>query len=153
MNIWRNLILIMLIIFTPSSRALTNSELLMIRSNQGFPETMSLLQENIKKHGYTLSRVQRVDIGLTKSGYLTDKYRVVFFAKNDEIQHLSDTHPEIIPYLPLKIAIFAENDETILITTNPNVFSDLYHSDELDPYFKRWEVDLRAIFKSIQNAD
>lgn len=153
MNIFRKLIVIYLLFFSSIINALTNSELLMVRSNQGFPETMSLLQETIKKQGYTLSRVQRVDIGLTKSGYITDKYRVVFFAKNDELQYLSEHHPEIIPYLPHKIAIFAENDETILITTNPSVFSDIFNSKELDPYFKRWEADLHAIFKHIQTAD
>ena len=42
---------------------------------------MAVLQHAIGTQGYTLSRVQRVDIGLTESGFKTDKYRVVFFGK------------------------------------------------------------------------
>ncbi len=54
-------------------------QLIMTRSLNTFPETMLNLQEAIADQGYTISRVQRVDIGLTKMGYETDKYRVVFF--------------------------------------------------------------------------
>ncbi|MDH5570660.1 MAG: DUF302 domain-containing protein [Gammaproteobacteria bacterium] len=146
-------LLIFSLFFASGSFALTTGELFMVRSNQGFPETMSHLQEAIKKQGYTLSRVQRVDVGLTKSGFSTDKYRVVFFAKNDELQFLSDNHPEIIPYLPLKIAIFAENNETILISTDPSVFIDLYSSADLQPYFTRWAKDLKMIFEYIQYTE
>ncbi|HEY9149909.1 MAG TPA: DUF302 domain-containing protein, partial [Gammaproteobacteria bacterium] len=46
--------------------------LLMVRSAQSFPEAMLTLQGAIELQGYTLSRVQRVDIGLTASGFTTD---------------------------------------------------------------------------------
>ena len=57
-------------------------EILMARSLQPFPETMLALQDSIRDHGYTLSRVQRVDIGLTGMGYKTDKYRIVSWKKS-----------------------------------------------------------------------
>ena len=69
--------------------------LMMMRSSQPFPETMSELQAIIKSHGYVVSRVQRVDIGLTMMGYKTDKYRVVFFGKYDELQELTNKYPEL----------------------------------------------------------
>ena len=75
-------------------------ELMMVRSKQDFPDTMTALQESILAHGYSLTRVQRVDIGLTGSGYQTDKYRVVFFAKHDEITRLLEIEPELAAYLP-----------------------------------------------------
>ena len=62
---------------------------MMVRSSEAFPEAMSVLQANIIKQGFTISRVQRVDVGLSAKGYKTDKYRVVFFGKGDEIQTLS----------------------------------------------------------------
>ena len=79
-------------------------DLLAARSTQSFPEAMLMLQESIREHGYTVSRVQRVDIGLTNMGYQTDKYRVVFFGKIDEVRELSNRHPEMIPYLPVEIS-------------------------------------------------
>jgi len=121
----------------------------MIRSHQNFPETMLNLQDEIKSHGYTLSRVQRVDIGLTKSGYKTDKYRVVFFGKKDEIKWLTQSYPEWIAYLPLKIAIFSEGNDTLLIAGNPEVI--FLNSD---PKFKRliarWKRDIRSIFSKLE---
>jgi len=49
-------------------------ELTMVRSVQPFPEAMLTLQEAIKAQGYTITRVQRVDVGLTRMGYKTDLY-------------------------------------------------------------------------------
>lgn len=144
-------VLISLLIFSYSQTVVIADELMMARSTDDFPETMLTLQTLIKKQGYTLSRIQRVDIGLTKSGYKTDKYRVVFFGKADEIKTISKKLPEIIPYLPLKISIFAENDQTILVTLDPMSFDRMYPNSSLTPVFKRWAKDMHTIFDSIQN--
>lgn len=128
-------------------------EMLMVRSAQSFPEAMLTLQEAIAEQGYTLSRVQRVDIGLTQSGFTTDKYRVVFLGKADELNYLSEHFPELIPYLPLKIAVFAEDKETLLVTANPNDFRAFYSQAELQPYFARWERDLRALLEQVREGE
>lgn len=129
------------------------ADMLMVRSSEPFEETMLLLQQAIGAQGYTLSRVQRVDIGLTEFGYKTDKYRVVFFGKPEEIRALSARHPELIPYLPLKIAIFAEADETLLATSNPTYLSEAYADPDLTVLFARWEEDLRAILERVRRKD
>ena len=124
-------------------------EMMMARVPQDFPEAMLKLQELLKKQGYTVSRVQRVDIGLTKSGYKTDKYRVVFFGKADEISHISKHYPEITPYLPLKIAMFAEAGDTMMISTNPNILAP-NAKKELKQQLLAWEKDLQSIFKEMK---
>lgn len=141
------------LIFVSPVQAITTDELIMIRSSQSFPETMAVLQEAIKKQGYKLSRVQRVDIGLTQMGYKTDKYRVVFFGKTEEIHHLTKNYPSLIPYLPLKIAIFAEGDETILVSSNPLSFKELYPDAQLSPLFENWSKDITKIFDFVQFPD
>ncbi len=86
-------ILLLLVLVMPSAAvwstslaALFASDLIMARSHEKFPEAMLTLQTSVKEHGYTVARVQRIDIGLTGMGYKTDKYRVVFVGKADEIQ-------------------------------------------------------------------
>lgn len=133
--------------------AVVTGEMIMVRSVQSFPETMSILQEAIASNGYTVSRVQRIDVGLTARGYKTDKYRVVFFGNPKQIKELSYKYPELIPYLPLKMAIFAENEQTIVISSNPMVFADFYPRDELKPIFKKWEQDIIRILKHVQFSD
>jgi uncharacterized protein (DUF302 family) len=127
-------------------------DLFMIRSTQPFPETMASLQQAIKNTGNTLSRVQRIDVGLTKMGYKTDKYRVVFYGKLKEINMLVEKHPELIPYLPLKIAIFSEDGQTLLTATNPERLSEMYPDKSLKPLFLAWTKNLRAIMDEVQNA-
>lgn len=124
--------------------------LLMARSQQGFPETMLALQGAIKEYGYKVSRVQRVDIGLTKSGYKTDKYRVVFFGKLAENNAVVSRHPELMAYLPLKIAIFAENEETVLVAMNPSAYKELTNDAVTEVLFTRWEKDVRAIMAEMR---
>lgn len=128
-------------------------DLLMVRSRAPFEESMLVLQQAISEQGYVLSRVQRVDIGLSEFGYKTDKYRVVFFGKPDDVRDLSARYPELIPYLPLQIAIFAEADETLLVAANPLQLSEAYANPELDKYFARWEQDMRVILDKARMAE
>lgn len=127
-------------------------EMIMTRSVLPFPEAMLALQESIAAHGYTVSRVQRIDIGLTGMGYKTDKYRVVFAGKIDEIRMLKEKSPLMAPYLPPKVSIFAEGEQTVLATINPKLYADIA-GDAVDPViFDRWESDLRSIFHDVNVA-
>jgi len=131
------------------SNIVVAQDVLMIRSSQSFPETMTTLQNSIMDHKYVVSRVQRVDIGLTKAGYKTDLYRIVFFGKHAEIKKITDKHPELVPYLPLKIAIFSEKDETILTVLNPANFSKILNNPELNILYQRWANDVRSILDDV----
>lgn len=131
---------------------LAAEEMIMIRSVLPFPEAMLALQESIAAHGYTVSRVQRIDVGLTGMGYKTDKYRIVFAGKIDEIRQLTAKSPELTPYLPPKVSIFAEGEQTILVTINPRIYAEIA-GDAIDPViFDRWESDLRSIFYDVSIA-
>lgn len=125
-------------------------ELIMLRVRQPFPEAMASLQESIKATGYTVARVQRVDVGLTGSGFQTAEYRVVFFGKPEEIHRLPARYPDLIPFLPLQITIFAEGTDTLLLTYNPASLAALFKHAELRPTFTRWEKDIRSIFDRVQ---
>lgn len=144
---------LLLLVMLLASPALAAQDLFMVRSQLSFPEAMLVLQQSIGESGYRISRVQRVDIGLTKSGYKTDKYRVVFFGDLDELHAVSDQHPELIPYLPLKISIFAENDETLLLSSSFKHLRPFYSSPDLQLQFDRWEAAIREILERVRAAE
>jgi len=146
----RFFLLFALVLFSINSYA---NGLLMVRSKQAFPEAMSSLQASIKEHGYAITRVQRIDVGLTGMGYETDKYRVVFVGKTEEIQYLVKKYPELIAFMPPKISIYAEGDTTMMVTADPTIFEYLV-TDEKDRYlFKRWRSDIYSVFENIRNAE
>lgn len=128
------------------------SNLIMARSHEKFPEAMLTLQSSIKEHGYTVARVQRIDIGLTGMGFKTDKYRVVFVGKKDEIQYLTKKYPELTPYMPPKVSIFAEDEDTVAVTVNPAVYKDMIDDEEDRRIFDRWENDVYSVFKDFSEA-
>ena len=150
-GVWRQLGLAALL--AAASFAAHAQGLLMARSVQAFPEAMATLQRVIGEHGYTVSRVQRVDVGLTRSGFETDRYRIVFFGKLDEVRGLAQSHPELVPYLPLNIAIFAEGEQTVLVAANPQFLARLYPEAPLRPHFVAWERDLRSILEQVGAAE
>lgn len=139
---------LVLIISILSSVEAAAAPLLMVRVNNKFPETMVYLQAAVTDQGYKVSRVQRVDVGLTKTGHKTDAYRLVFFGKAEEIRELSARYPELIPYLPLKIVIFAEGEDTLLLAANMHVLLSFYSDKNLQPYFDRWAADIGEILET-----
>ena len=142
--------LLSLLLLTASQ--VSASQMIMVRVEQSFPEAMSALQASIAKQGYTVSRVQRVDIGLTSSGFQTDKYRVVFFGKADEVERLTLRYPELIPYLPWKVVIFAEQDETLIVAHDPESFTSFFPDEELAKTFKLWRQDLIEMLERVRDS-
>ena len=145
-----HLLSIILLCFAAPSLA---SDLLMVRSQQSFPEAMLTLQTSIREHGYEITRVQRIDIGLTGMGYKTDKYRIVFVGKPKEIQYLVDKYPVLAAYMPPQISIFAESGETLLVTANPMIYADMIGDEKDKVLFKRWESDVYSVFDDIRDAE
>ena len=143
---WHTLLLGLLLV---SGKSAIAEELLMARAPMTFPEAMLKLQDTLKKYNHTLSRVQRVDIGLTEKGYKTDKYRIVFYGNAEEIRQLADKYPKLIPYLPHKIAIFAEEEETMLVAVNPEMLFD-NKDPKLQAILKKWHTDLQLILKDMR---
>lgn len=143
---------ILLLCFLVSTNALA-TDLIMARSSLSFPEAMLNLQTAVKEHGYNVARVQRIDIGLTGMGYKTDKYRIVFVGKTDEIRYLVNKYPQLIPYMPPKVSIFAEGEDTVLVTINPQTYAQMI-DDKKDRYiFDRWESDIYSVFDDFRNAE
>lgn len=123
----------------------------MVRVDQPFPETLSALTKQIKKMGYSVSRIQRVDYGLNKRGYKTDAYQIVFFGKYKEIQNLTKKYPELIPFLPLKIVIFAEGLDTLLLSNNYYNLEEIFNTPELKTQFEQWRKDTEVIFSRVRD--
>lgn len=152
----RRLLLTLLIALSLQTHATEidgSNQLLMMRSRQSFPEAMLALQTTLVDYGYTISRVQRIDIGLTGMGYTTDKYRVLFFTKPNEFRQTIKKYPKLTAYLPLKLTIFAENDETIIATIDPVVLQFIEGSAEFNLLTRRWRSDIIAIMDELREID
>jgi uncharacterized protein (DUF302 family) len=120
-------------------------DLFITRSARPFPEAMASAQQAITDSGYQVVRVQRVDVGLSSSGFKTAEYRLVFFGRAQDMQALPRIEPELMAYMPLKMVIFAEGETTVIVMQNPAMLARLFPQAELRPYFQRWEKDVRTL--------
>ncbi|MBI3431973.1 MAG: DUF302 domain-containing protein [Hydrogenophilales bacterium] len=126
--------------------------LLMARVNQPFPEAMTLLQSAISSRGYTITRLQQVNENLARREFKSDMYRVVYFGKLDEVRQVTAAHPELIPFLPLNITIFAEGDQAILVASHPQTLQQFFPDPALKPVFERWEKDIDSIMDELREG-
>lgn len=123
--------------------------LLMVRMDKAFPEAMTLLQSAISSRGYTITRLQQVNENLQRREFKSDMYRVVYFGKLEEVRQVTAAHPELIPFLPLNITIFAEGEQTILVASHPQTLQKFFPDPALKPVFDRWEKDIEAIMDEV----
>lgn len=135
-----------------SSTLVRAENMIMLRVDQSFDNTMILMKEKLDEYGYKVAHIQKCDGGLTDSGYETDLYKSIFFGKFMEMRGLTKDHPELIPYLPLKIAVIKEKDTILLVSLNPSILAEFFPENELHIQFGRWESDIRAIFEEIDKV-
>jgi len=55
--------------------------------------------------------------------------------------------------LPLKIAIFAENDEIILLSSSFKHLRPFYSSADVLASFDHWESDIQRILERVRSAE
>lgn len=125
-------------------------DLLMVRMDKPFPEAMTLLQSAISSRGYKITRLQQVNENLERREFRSDMYRVVYFGKLEEVRQVTADHPELIPFLPLNITIFAEGEQSILVASHPQTLRQFFPSPDLKPVFERWEKDIVVIMDEVR---
>jgi len=126
--------------------------LLMARVNKPFPEAMTLLQSAISSRGYTITRLQQVNENLARREFKSDMYRVVYFGKLEEVRQVTAVHPELIPFLPLNITIFAEGEQALLVASHPQTLQQFFPDPALKPVFDRWEKDMDDIMDELREG-
>ena len=137
------------VLFATSAQA---ENMIMIRVAMSFDDTMILMKEKLNEYGYKIAHIQKCDGGLGDAGYKTGFYKSIFFGKYEEMRYLTSTYPEMIPYVPLKIAVMEERDTIVLVALNPTTLTDFFQQPELQTLFGRWESDVRAIFDEVREA-
>jgi len=143
------LIFIALFLLMASSQA--SEDILTMRSPNSFATTMVKLNELIAAKGYKITITQRCDFGLKEAGFKTDMYKVVNFGKLSEVRDLTSKHPQLAPFLPLRIAVIAEDNQTLLAILNPKLFLETVTEPELRAIIKSWQNNVSSIFKVINN--
>jgi uncharacterized protein (DUF302 family) len=113
---------------------------------------LEYVKSSIEEHGYTIAHLQLCDGGMKDFGYESDLYRVAFFGKVDEVRMISSRYPELVSYLPLKIAVIAEKDDTLVTVLNPEALSPFYAEEEIQIQLGRWHSDLVSILEDVRRA-
>lgn len=126
--------------------------MLMSRVPLAADTVLAYAQSSIEEHGYSIAHVQTCDDGLGDFGYKSDFYRVLFFGKAEEVRQITAKYPELASYLPLKLAVIAERDETILSILNPEALMPFFADQTVQIQLGRWHNDLVSIFDDVARS-
>ncbi|MCP5318246.1 MAG: hypothetical protein H6956_10030 [Chromatiaceae bacterium] len=134
------------------ARASVADNMIMARVPLRAEIVLEYVKASVEEHGYTVAHLQLCDGGMKDFGYESDFYRVVFFGKVDEVRMVSARYPELVSYLPLKIAVIAEKNETLLTVLNPEALAPFFPDEALQIQLGRWQSDLMSIFQDVRRA-
>lgn len=124
-----------------------------IRTSLEYPEAMAMLQEAIGKHGYTVARIQQVDKGLESGGFASPRqYRVVHFGRKEQLVQALKHFPQLLAYLPLRIAVMEEAGGTRLTALRAGLIGleggQGGHGGELAALLAEMDSDLARILQA-----
>ena len=149
----KKIVFIALFLFISSAQAITN-DMMMVRMHIKADVAIEHLKSALEKRGYAIAHTQKCDGGMHSFGYTTDFYRSIFFGKGAEAREISKAHPDFVSYIPLKMTVVAEREETVMSIVNPHVFDRFYSDDPMMlQYFKNWHHDILSIFSDLRAAE
>jgi len=146
MKAWLHGLMLLLLVGVP----VRAENMLMSRIPLAADIVLAYVQTSIEEHGYSVAHRQTCDDGLGDFGYKSDFYQVLFFGKVDEVQRISARYPELVSYLPLKIAVIAERDETLLTVLNPEALEPFFTDEAVRIQLGRWHNDLVSILDEVR---
>jgi uncharacterized protein (DUF302 family) len=141
--------IISLILLLLSFNSFAEQPILMTRSPDKAEVAFDYSKHLLTEYGYTIAHVQTCDDGMGSFGYHSDFYRVIFFGKVNEVQSISKNHIELVPFLPLKLAIFAEKNETIITALNPMNLEKFTDDPQVKIQLSRWKNDIQSILNEL----
>jgi len=132
--------------------AASDNDMMMARLPMKADIALEYVKASIHEHEYLIAHEQLCDGGMTGFGYKTDTYRVLFFGKGEEVRMLSRKYPDIVSYLPLKMTVVAEKNETLLSILDPAFLMPYYNDRDTRIIFQRWKNDIRSIFNDVRRG-
>lgn len=130
-----------------------DSKILVARVQHDFDSTLEIVQKVLQKNGFKVAHVQRCDGGLKEMGYETDKYRVVFFGRLSEVHEMSESHAELIPFMPFKLLIYAEGKQSVISILNPESLIDMVRDKSVITQLEEWHTQFVSVLDQIQRAE
>ncbi len=129
-----------------------NDSMLLTRTDHNFKDTLEIVKKVLHENGFEVAHVQRCDGGLKHMGYDTDKYRVVFFGRIEEVRKLSKEHVELIPFFPFKVLVYAEGDQSVVSIMNPESLKTTIKDKALNAKLEQWKNEFVQILEQTQNS-
>lgn len=120
----------------------SNTFLVRKTSQQDYANAMADLQSRLMENGFKIKFVQRVDIGLAKAGYHTDRYRIVFFMPKKGVEKVLTKRTDLADLFPLKVTVYREKGKVYVLAAQTANMLDPSVPADIKAYFIMWDKHL-----------
>jgi len=95
-------------------------------SREDFDSTVVELQKEIEKNGMRVLHIHDVQATLAQKGLAHEPFKMIEFCKADYAHTLLGINPRVGIFLPCKISVYIQGEETFISVLNLNSITSLF---------------------------
>lgn len=137
----------LLLLLSPTQAS--DSIIVMKKSIQDYANAMSDVQSSLEEKGFKVKFVQRVDIGLAKAGYHSDKYRIVFFMPKHGMAGVLSKRADLADMFPFKVTVYRENGKVYVFCVQTTSLLDSAVPTDIRALFQSWDKQIDGVVRNV----
>jgi uncharacterized protein (DUF302 family) len=119
------------------------------KSIQDYTNAMSAVQMGLEEKGFKVQFVQRIDIGLAKAGYHSDKYRIVFFMPKKGVASVLSKCADLADMFPLKVTVYQDKGKVYVFSAKNSIQLDASIPQDVRAHFKFWDKQIDGVINNM----
>ena len=137
-------------LFLMFNQAYANGSFVMNKKSiQDYANAMSDVQMHLEDMGFKVEFVQRIDVGLAKAGYHSDKYRIVFFMPKHGVADVLSKRADLASMFPLKVTVYRDKGKVYVFGVKSASLLDASVPADVRAHFQTWDKKVDSIVKDV----
>lgn len=138
-----------LLLFMLKPAYANDDQLVTKKSAQEFDNAIADVQMALEQNGFKVEFVQRIDIGLAKAGYRSDKYRIVFFMPEQGVEAVLLKRADLAELFPLKVTVYRDNGKVYMLRAQSASQLDNSVPADVRSHFRAWDRKVNQVIKNL----
>ena len=126
-----------------------DDQLMTKKCAQEFNNAIADVQMALEENGFKVQFVQRIDIGLAKAGYHTDKYRIVFFMPEHGVKAVLLKRADLAEMFPLKVTVYRDKGNVYMLRAHSASQLDDSVPAAVRARFRAWDRQVNQVIKNL----
>jgi len=118
-------------------------------SAQDYDSAISGVEMGLEENGFRVQFVQRIDVGLAKAGYHSDKYRIVFFMPEHGVRDVLLKRADLADMFPLKVTVYRDKGRVYVFGAKSASLLDASVPADVRARFQSWDKQVNMVLNDL----